>query len=138
MYTSVKLTVFFEEPFWVGVFEQYENNLLSVCKVVFGSEPKDYEVYEFLLNKYYTLNFSSPMFTNEVKEIKLNPKRLQKKIKKETNNKGIGTKSQLAMKLQYEANKTAKKKRSKEQNKLENQKQFKLKQQKKKQKHRGH
>ncbi len=35
-----KLTVFFEEPFWVGVFERTENGKLSVCKVSFGAEPK--------------------------------------------------------------------------------------------------
>ena len=42
-----KLTVFFEDPFWVGIFERVESGKLSVCRVVFGSEPKDYEVWEF-------------------------------------------------------------------------------------------
>ena len=45
--TSEKLTVYFEEPFWVGVFERVDNNKLSVCKVTFGAEPKDYEIWEF-------------------------------------------------------------------------------------------
>ena len=31
--TSGTLTVFFEEPFWVGVFERISNGRLSVCKV---------------------------------------------------------------------------------------------------------
>lgn len=39
-----KLTVYFESPFWVGVFERISNGKLSVCKVTFGVEPKDYEV----------------------------------------------------------------------------------------------
>ena len=47
--TSGKLTVYFEEPFWVGVFERVDNNKLSVCKVTFGAEPKDYEIWEFIL-----------------------------------------------------------------------------------------
>lgn len=52
MSTSIgKLTVFFEEPFWVGVFERIENGKLSVSKVTFGAEPKDYEIYEFVLKK---------------------------------------------------------------------------------------
>ncbi len=38
-----KLTVYFEEPFWVGVFERIEDGKLSVAKVTFGAEPKDYE-----------------------------------------------------------------------------------------------
>ena len=41
-----KLTVFFEEPFWVGIFERIEDGKLSVAKVTFGAEPKDYEVQE--------------------------------------------------------------------------------------------
>ena len=30
-----KLTVFFEEPFWVGIFERIEDGKLSVAKVTF-------------------------------------------------------------------------------------------------------
>ena len=41
---SGKLTVFFEDPFWVGVFEHIENEKLSVAKVTFGAEPKDCEI----------------------------------------------------------------------------------------------
>ena len=41
------LTVFFEEPFWVGVFEQIDQGELRAAKVVFGAEPKDYEIYDF-------------------------------------------------------------------------------------------
>lgn len=46
-----KLTVFFEKPFWVGVFERVEGEKLSVLKVTFGAEPKDYEIYAFILEK---------------------------------------------------------------------------------------
>ena len=53
-----KLTVFFEEPFWVGVFERYEDGKLSVAKVTFGSEPKDYDINKFILGHYYSLQFS--------------------------------------------------------------------------------
>ncbi len=34
------LTVFFEDPFWVGVFERIEDGKLSVCKVTFGTDWK--------------------------------------------------------------------------------------------------
>ena len=64
---SGKLTVFFEEPFWVGVFERVSEGNLSVCKVMFGAEPKDYEVYEFVLKNYYQLQFS-PAVATDVKE----------------------------------------------------------------------
>ena len=39
-----KLTVYFEESFWVGVFERIEDGKLSVAKATFGAEPKDCEV----------------------------------------------------------------------------------------------
>ena len=52
-----KLTVFFEEPFWVGIFERIEDGKLSVAKVTFGAEPKDYEVQEYIQN--YSRNSTS-------------------------------------------------------------------------------
>ena len=56
-----KLTVFFDNPFLVGVFECVEKNKLSVCRVVFGAEPKDYEVYDFILKNYKNLKFGSSL-----------------------------------------------------------------------------
>ena len=47
---KASLTVFFEDPFWVGVFERIEDGKLSVCKVTFGAEPKDYEVWDYHRN----------------------------------------------------------------------------------------
>ena len=38
-------TVFFEDPFWVGVYEREEPGGLTACRVVFGAEPKDGEIY---------------------------------------------------------------------------------------------
>ncbi len=37
---SLRLIIFFEEPFWVGVFERITEGKLSVCKVTFGSDAK--------------------------------------------------------------------------------------------------
>ena len=42
-----KLTIYFDEPFWVGVFEELDGGKLSVCKVTFGAEPTDAQVWEF-------------------------------------------------------------------------------------------
>ncbi|MCR5339333.1 MAG: YjdF family protein [Lachnospiraceae bacterium] len=134
---SGKLTVFFEEPFWVGVFEVIENGKLSVAKVTFGAEPKDYEVWEFIIRNYYDLRFS-PAVATVVKEGGRNPKRIQREAKKQTLEKGIGTKSQQALKLQQEQNKQERKEKSREQKEAENRRLFDLKQQKKREKHRGH
>ena len=133
---SGKLTVFFEEPFWVGVFERVLEGKLSVCKVTFGAEPKDYEIYDFVLKKYYQLRFS-PAVATDVKEAGRNPKRVQREVRKQVLNIGIGTKSQQVLKLQQEQLKTERKAASREQREAEKQRQFELKQQKRKEKHRG-
>ena len=133
---SGSLTVFFEEPFWVGVFERISDNKLSACKVTFGAEPKDYEIYDFVLKNYYQLRFS-PAVATDVKETSRNPKRIQRGVRKQVQNTGIGTKSQQALKLQQEQLKTERKTVSREQRETEKQRQFELKQQKRKEKHRG-
>ena len=134
---SGKLTIYFEDPFWVGVFERIENRKLSVAKVTFGVEPKDYDVLEFINRNYYHLQFS-PAVETVVKDTKKNPKRAQRDAKKQTLETGIGTKSQQALKLQQEQNKQERKVRSREQRKSENQRLFELKQMKKREKHKGH
>ena len=131
-----KLTVFFDNPFWVGVFECVEKNKLSVCRVVFGAEPKDYEVYDFILKNYKNLKFGLNLEV-KVKKIKNNPKRLQREVKKQSKQVGIGTKSQLALQKQREEMKLERKKESKQIRELENRRKFELKQEKRKQKHRG-
>lgn len=130
------LTVYFEEPFWVGVFERIWEGKLSVCKVTFGAEPKDYEVHNFVLKSYDQLRFS-PAVAADVKETKRNPKRIQREVHKQVQDCGIGTKSQQALKLQQEQIKTERKSASRERREMEKQRQFELKQQKKKEKHRG-
>ena len=134
---SEKLTVYFEEPFWVGVFERIEDGKLSVAKVTFGAEPKDYEVQEYIQKNYFSLKFS-PAVETVVKDIKRNPKRMQREAKKQTMETGIGTKSQQALKLQQEQNKQERKVRSREKKEADELRMFELKQQKKREKHRGH
>ncbi|MCB2291599.1 YjdF family protein [Clostridium sp. CS001] len=138
MEISIKLNVFFEGSFWVGVFEKTYDGKYEVSKVVFGSEPKDYEVFDFILKNFYNLRFSNPVCIEVVEKRRINPKRYQREIKKEMENKGIGTKSQLAMQLQQEVNKTERKIASREEKEEEKRKRFELRQQKKNDKHRGH
>ena len=132
-----KLTVYFEEPFWVGIFERIEDGKLFVAKVTFGAEPKDYEVLEYIQKYYFSLKFS-PAVDTVVKDIKRNPKRMQREAKKQMQETGIGTKSQQALKLQQEQNKQERKVRSREKKEADELRMFELKQQKKREKHRGH
>ncbi|WP_130811343.1 YjdF family protein [Olsenella sp. Marseille-P4559] len=63
--SSITLTVLFDAPFWVGVFERVENGRLAVAKVTFGAEPKDYEVRDFVLGHFYDLKFSPAVAAEE-------------------------------------------------------------------------
>ncbi|MCR5480881.1 MAG: YjdF family protein [Ruminococcus sp.] len=134
---SGMLTVFFDEPFWVGIFERTENGQLSAAKVTFGAEPKDSEVLELALRHYYELRFS-PAVETKARKTADNPKRRQRDAHKQTAGSGIGTKSQQALKLMQQQNKTERKQLTKQQREAEKQRQFDLRQQKRKEKHKGH
>lgn len=133
-----KLTVFYENPFWVGVFEREEGNKYQTSRVVFGPEPKDVEVYEFVLQNYSKLKFSRPVKSEVIKEKKINPKRLQREVMKEQKNHGISTKAQETMRLELEMNKVERKHRSSTERELEKKRLFEKKQDKKKKKRKGH
>ena len=45
-----RLTVWFADPFWVGVYEREAEGRLEVCRHTFGAEPKDGEVWQWLLS----------------------------------------------------------------------------------------
>ena len=131
-----RLTVFFQDPFWIGVFERIGEGRLSVCKVTFGAEPKDYQVYQFVLRNYSRLRFS-PAVATDVKEGGRNPKRVQREVRRKMKDSGIGTKSQQALKLQQEQQKTERRSENRSRREAEKERTFLLKQQKKKEKHRG-
>ena len=131
------LTVFFDEPFWVGVFERSEDGRLSAAKVTFGAEPKDSEVFDYVLRNYCKLKFS-PAVKTKTKKTADNPKRRQRNAQKQLGTAGIGTKSQQALKLMQEQMKTERRQLTKEQREAEKQRQFELKQQKRREKHKGH
>lgn len=134
---ETKLTVHFEDPFWIGIYEWIADGQLRVCKITFGAEPKDYEVYDFLLLNRNRMHFSPPVRSDGTQNNKINPKRMQRAIKKQLETQGIGTRSQQALKLQHEENKMVRKEKSRRQKEVEKQREFELRQQKHKQKHRG-
>ena len=46
MSVRCSLRVLFEDPFWIGVYERWDEGKYQACKVIFGAEPKDCTVYE--------------------------------------------------------------------------------------------
>lgn len=131
------LTVYFDSPFWVGVFERMEDGRLSVCKVTFGAEPKEVQIAEYLQQNYFSLKFSRTIQSEVVQRMHQNPKRIQRQVKKEMEARGIGTKSQQALKLQQEEVSKERKDRKKQNRRDHAQFLFEQKSEKRKQKHRG-
>ena len=123
---KASLTVFFEDPFWVGVFERIEDGKLSACKVTFGAEPKDYEVWDYILHHYYELVFS-PAVETEIRQVADNPKRRSRNARKHLENAGIGTKSQQALQRQREEMKKERRQISREEREMEALRRFEMK-----------
>ena len=132
------LTVFFEDPFWVGVFERHHNGEYEASRTVFGQEPKDAEVYEFMLKSFDKLKFSPAIEVDIGAEKSINPKRRQRLINKQLSAVGVGTKAQQALKLQYEQSKLEKKSVAREERDNEKERRYQLHIETKKEKHRGH
>lgn len=135
----IRFQVFFEDPFWVGIIESLDNEGLSVAKKVFYSEPKSYDVYNFILNDYKGMEFSSKVkHEKSFNRKKVNPKRLQRDIKKQLGKMEIGTKSQVAIKKSYEKSKEIRKKNVKENKNQKKELKFQKRIEKKKRKKKGH
>ena len=130
-------TILFENPFWIGLHERVRDGTYEVCKITFGAEPKDYEVYSFLLQNWNKLRFTLPIKTEKIEKRKINPKRLQRQISSQLEDRGMGTKAQQVLQLQREQNKAAKRIKTKEQKEIERKQQYALRQEKKKAKHKG-
>ena len=136
--SKAKLSVLFEEPFWIGLYERWTDGRYAVCRTVFGSEPKDYDVYAFLLENWSRLRFSPSVDAAEVEEKHGNPKRMQRGVKKQLEHTGIGTKAQQALNRQREQSRETRKTVAKALRTAEEERRYALRQQKHKEKHKGH
>ena len=134
---SVQLTVYFDDPFWVGVFARRDGESLTVARVVFGAEPKDYEVHRFVLEQYTELRFSPPVTAELPAPPPANPKRMQREAAQRMAERGAGTYAQQALQQQRELNGQARKAHSRAMRDAESERRYQLRQDKRKQKHRG-
>lgn len=133
----VRLTVRFEDPFWVCLYERGGGGSYEACRIVFGSEPRDQEVYVFLLENWRRLKFSPPIAGEAPAERKVNPKRARREARRSTRPAAMGTKAQQALALQREEGKAARSRRTREEREAEEERRFALRQEKRKEKHKG-
>lgn len=135
---TIKLTIFYNRQFWIGIFENTIDQNYTVAQHIFGAEPSDAVLYDFLLKFGNSLKYTKPQNNIATKEIKENPKRRLRRAKKEICQKVFATKAQQALKTEHEQQKIIIKqnRKLKKIEKAENK--FILQQEKRKKKHRGH
>lgn len=138
---TIKATIFFEKRFWVGTFERTDKDGYAVARHIFGGEPSDPEIHEFVLKHYHELKFG------ELKEVtiqiqRMNPKRVQREVRREMEKMRETTKpstiAQDYMREEMEKKKMEKKSISSAEKQARKDEQFAIKQEKRKEKHRGH
>lgn len=134
-----KLTVCFEEPFWVGIVETENNGAYSVARHVFGAEPTTPEVFNFICDHWNDLRFTHDVQVEVTETERINPKRLQRMIEKEMREHARpGTKAQQTLAEQREMAKEASQALSRQRKEEQRREQFAKRTEKRKQKHRGH
>lgn len=134
---KAKLTVLFDPPFWIGLFEREREGRYEACRVVFGAEPRDFEIYAYVLDHYDHLVFSPALASGPETDREVNPKRAQREARRQTQPSGIGTKAQQALQLQREQNKEERRVLSRDAREAEQDRRLQLRREKRKQKHRG-
>lgn len=134
---SSTLTLYHDGQFWIGIVEHVEDGKLSACRIVFGAEPSDEEVLQFVIRKWESLKFHGSAEAEAPKMAK-NPKRRMREASKELSRHPISTKSQLALSEAREAKKDESKARHAQEKHREQEQRFAQKQEKKKRKRKGH
>jgi len=136
----MSLTIYHDGQFWVGIIEVVEDGKLRAFRYVFGAEPKDTEILDFIYYKLLNIinqSVHSGLDVKEKSDKKINPKRLQRQVAKQINKVGVSTKAQEALKQEYEEKKKSKKKRAKQYCKELKDQKYLIKKQKAKAKHKG-
>ena len=132
------LTIIFDDLFYKAIFERIDGTDYEVAQMNLGeSLPHMPEILKLVNYHYSQLHF----YKSTVKKEKIhhvNPKRAQRLAHKATQRNKIGTKAQLALKKQFEASKTARKRASKAKKRENQEKRFLQRQIKRREKHRGH
>ncbi len=135
---KARLSVYFEPPFWVALYQREEGDGCRVCRTVFGAEPRDQEVLDWLQAQFRELRFSPAVAGTPDPDRAVNPKRARREARKAVRPSAVGTKAQQALQLQREQRKTERKAVSKERREAQRERKLALRQEKRREKHKGH
>ena len=122
---QVTLTVYFEEPFWIGVCECVSKDGIQAKKVIFGAEPQMQEILQMVQQKWYqNIQFGKCISISKKEVIHKNPKRIQRQIKKQIKLCGVGTKDNRLCRQNEKHKKVSKNKSAKHKKKKHKKKNF--------------
>jgi hypothetical protein len=131
-------TIKYNNPYWIGIFERNDELGYSVAQHIFGSEPGDAEIYDFIRHGYRSLLFSKPVAVKDDAVKVINFKRRQREIRRTVEEISRATRAQEALKAEFERRKEASKIVSRSERELDERVKFIKRQEKKKEKKRGH
>jgi hypothetical protein len=131
-------TVYFEGTFWVGVLESEERGRLIVARHVFGSEPSNVELLDFMLYRFAFLPRSGALSDETQAENRIrSPKRASREVMRDIG-RPPSTKAQAALKAAREETKAERASISREEKLALCARRFELRTEKRKKKHAGH
>lgn len=136
----MRFTVLFNDPYWTGVLEIEQDAHLYAATHIFGAEPSDQEVYEFvqcdLLALQARITVGVPIAMSDQR--RANPKRVQREVRRQVAQQGISTKAQEAIRLQIEQRKEERAEITREQRDAQRAYKREIARAKAKARHRGH
>lgn len=136
---TISLTVYFDDPFWVGVVERQTEAELQVTRHVFGAEPGAAELWVFVLHQ---LDWTGQERVCTVQSeppapLTIGPKRVAREAARLRMQRGCSTKAQQALQQQHEQHKQERKQRSKAAREVEEEQRWQVARQRAKARHRG-
>jgi hypothetical protein len=99
-------TVTFENPYWVGILERFDECGYSVAKIIFGPDPSAEVIHSTILRSYQAIKFSKPIPDRPVQKHEMNYKRRQRELNHLLETKG-GLSSEVSEALDNERKRKA-------------------------------
>jgi hypothetical protein len=134
-------TVFFEGPFWVGVLESEEGSGLAAARHVFGAEPTNAELLDFMLHRFHLMprcRLPSAVGPARVGEAAPQGAKRALRLARKEARRPASTRAQAALAAGLEARKAEGRTLARERREAEADKRFLLKSEKRREKRRGH
>ena len=140
----MRLTVYFDGQYWVGVAENTDFEPPVVTRHIFGAEPQDADITRFVNGPMFALLAEAAAASHTGEPVRvdsprsINPKRRSREAAAAVRERGVSTHAQLALQQQYEARKVERQTRTRTERDAELERKWALKRSRAKARHRGH